>query len=73
MLAGWCRLSHQSTENLTIGRLTVPTRHTIAAMRAAHQLLVRPYFWGKTEHGRTQRPRSFVPASALVAKPGEAR
>jgi cellulose synthase/poly-beta-1,6-N-acetylglucosamine synthase-like glycosyltransferase len=33
--------------------------HSIAALRAAHQLLVRPYFWGKTAHGRTRRPRRY--------------
>jgi cellulose synthase/poly-beta-1,6-N-acetylglucosamine synthase-like glycosyltransferase len=34
--------------------------HSIAALFAAHQLLVRPYFWGKTAHGRTRRPRRFA-------------
>ena len=34
MLAGWCSVFHQSTENLMIGRLTEPTRHRIAAARA---------------------------------------
>ena len=33
--------------------------HSIAALRAAHQLLFRPYFWGKTMHGQTRRARSF--------------
>lgn len=33
-LAGWCRVFHQSTENLTIGRLIAPTRANIAAGRA---------------------------------------
>ena len=32
--AGWCRVFHQSTENLMIGRLTEPTRQRIAAARA---------------------------------------
>ena len=34
-LAGWCRVFHQSTENLTIGRLMAPTSATMAAIRAA--------------------------------------
>lgn len=33
--------------------------HSIAALRAAYELLTRPYFWGKTEHGRTRMRRSF--------------
>lgn len=33
--------------------------HSVAALRAAYQLLTRPYFWGKTTHGRTRRHRSF--------------
>lgn len=32
--------------------------HSIAALRAAHQLLFRPYFWGKTAHGRTRQART---------------
>jgi cellulose synthase/poly-beta-1,6-N-acetylglucosamine synthase-like glycosyltransferase len=31
--------------------------HSIAALRAAWQLLVRPYFWGQTMHGRTRQDR----------------
>jgi glycosyltransferase XagB len=31
--------------------------HSIAALRAAYQLLVRPYFWGQTQHGRTRQER----------------
>ena len=30
-LAGWCNVFHQSTENLIIGRLTIPTIARIAA------------------------------------------
>jgi hypothetical protein len=30
MLAGWCRVFHQSTENLIIGTFTKPTRARIA-------------------------------------------
>jgi cellulose synthase/poly-beta-1,6-N-acetylglucosamine synthase-like glycosyltransferase len=31
--------------------------HSAAAVRAAYELLTRPYYWGKTEHGRTRLPR----------------
>ena len=30
IVAGWCKVFHQSTENLTIGRFTEPTRINIA-------------------------------------------
>ena len=30
IVAGWCSVFHQSTENLTIGRVTDPTRINIA-------------------------------------------
>lgn len=33
--------------------------HSVASLRAAWQLLTRPYFWGKTAHGRTRRARRF--------------
>jgi hypothetical protein len=33
--------------------------HSVAAVRAAYELMTRPYFWGKTEHGRTRLPRQF--------------
>lgn len=33
--------------------------HTIATLRAAHELLTRPYFWAKTPHGRTRLARNF--------------
>lgn len=33
--------------------------HSIATVRALHELLVRPYFWAKTEHGRTKMRRSL--------------
>lgn len=33
--------------------------HSIATMRALHELLFRPYFWAKTEHGRTKMRRSL--------------
>lgn len=31
--------------------------HAIATLRAAHELLTRPYFWAKTPHGRTRIER----------------
>jgi len=31
--------------------------HSIATLRALHELLFRPYFWAKTEHGRTRMRR----------------
>ena len=31
--------------------------HSVASLRAAHQLMFRPYFWGKTAHGRTRARR----------------
>jgi hypothetical protein len=33
------------------------TMHAIATVRAAHELLTRPYFWAKTAHGRTRVER----------------
>lgn len=33
--------------------------HSIATIRALHELLFRPYFWAKTEHGRTKMRRSL--------------
>jgi hypothetical protein len=31
--------------------------HSAATVRAAHELLTRPYFWAKTAHGRTRVTR----------------
>lgn len=36
--------------------------HSLAAAKAAWELLRRPYFWGKTEHGQTRLPRRIRPA-----------
>ena len=36
--------------------------HSVAALRAAHQLMFRPYFWGKTAHGRTRARRRIETA-----------
>lgn len=33
--------------------------HSVAALRAAHQLLFRPYYWGKTTHGQTRQARTI--------------
>ncbi len=33
--------------------------HSVASFRAGWQLLTRPYFWGKTMHGRTRQARSL--------------
>jgi cellulose synthase/poly-beta-1,6-N-acetylglucosamine synthase-like glycosyltransferase len=33
--------------------------HSLAALSAAHQLVVRPYYWGKTAHGKTKKARRF--------------
>jgi cellulose synthase/poly-beta-1,6-N-acetylglucosamine synthase-like glycosyltransferase len=35
--------------------------HSAAALNAAQQLIFRPYFWGKTTHGRTRQKRTFAP------------
>ena len=35
--------------------------HSLATLRAAHELLVRPSFWAKTEHGRS-RVRKTAPS-----------
>lgn len=41
--------------------------HSLAALRAAYELLVRPYFWGKTVHGKTRHARSLWPMAAASA------
>lgn len=33
--------------------------HSLAAIRAAIQLIRDPFYWGKTEHGQTRKARSF--------------
>jgi hypothetical protein len=48
--------------HLLAAQLLVPvywTMHSLAALRAGWQLLTRPYFWGKTAHGQTQKKRRF--------------
>jgi hypothetical protein len=34
--------------------------HSVASLQAAYQLITRPYFWGKTTHGKTKQMRTFV-------------
>lgn len=34
--------------------------HSVATLRAAQELLTRPYFWAKTPHGRTRLERTFA-------------
>ena len=34
--------------------------HSVAAVRALHELLTRPYFWAKTAHGQTRLARRVV-------------
>jgi len=44
MLAGWCRVFHQSTENLIIGRLIDPTITKTAVIFSATLILVNEFF-----------------------------
>jgi hypothetical protein len=44
MLAGWCRVFHQSTENLIIGRLMDPTITKTAVIFSATLILVKEFF-----------------------------
>lgn len=41
--------------------------HSVATVRALHELVARPYFWAKTEHGRTRMRRS--PEAAPLPAP----
>lgn len=41
--------------------------HSLATLRAAHELLVRPFFWAKTEHGQTRVIRQGLPPEVPVA------
>lgn len=47
--------------------------HSLATMQAALQLVRRPSFWAKTEHGRTQQPRITFGRRPAVRKPRRAR
>jgi hypothetical protein len=44
--------------------------HSLAALNAAYELLAKPYFWGKTEHGRTRRARRVAPENPREAAIG---
>ena len=44
MLAGWCRVFHQSTENLIIGRLIDPTIIKTAVIFSATFIFVKEFF-----------------------------
>ena len=37
--------------------------HSVATLRAIHQLVWRPYYWGKTTHGMTRLARRFTDLS----------
>lgn len=59
VVAGMLRLGQPQ---LLIHQLGLPlywVLHSIATMRALYELLVRPYFWAKTEHGRTRMQREL--------------
>jgi len=73
-VAGLLRLGQP---RLLIRQLGLPLYwllHSIATVRALHELLVRPYFWAKTEHGRTRMRRPLgeaapsTPASAIAGE-----
>lgn len=56
-IAGMLRLGQPQ---LLIHQLGLPLYwilHSIATVQALYELLVRPYFWAKTEHGRTRMQR----------------
>jgi cellulose synthase/poly-beta-1,6-N-acetylglucosamine synthase-like glycosyltransferase len=43
--------------------------HTIAAVRAAIELITRPIYWAKTTHGVTRLSRSTAPAGEMALTP----
>jgi glycosyltransferase XagB len=58
VVAGLARLERR---DLLVQQLLLPVYwllHSVAAVRALWELLTRPYFWAKTEHGRTRAKRS---------------
>jgi hypothetical protein len=60
--AGLMRLDRR---RLLLFQLTLPfywVLHSAATVRAAHELLIRPFFWAKTEHGCTRLERSRAEA-----------
>ena len=44
ILAGWCKVFHQSTENLIMGRLTEPTKTNTAVIFSAKLMFVNEFF-----------------------------
>jgi cellulose synthase/poly-beta-1,6-N-acetylglucosamine synthase-like glycosyltransferase len=59
VVAGLIRLQRP---RLLILQLTLPlywVLHSAATLRAAHELLTRPFFWAKTEHGKARRRRGM--------------
>lgn len=66
MIAGLVRLRRP---DLLPAQLALPlywVLHSIATVRAAHELLTRPYFWAKTTHGKTRIERAVVPEDEPV-------
>ncbi len=62
VIAGLVRLNR---EDLLWWQLLLPVYwvlHSISAFRAVVELLTRPYFWAKTEHGRTRVRRNVAGA-----------
>jgi hypothetical protein len=60
MTVGLVRLGQQ---RLLLHQIALPVYwmlHSVATLRAAHELLVRPFFWAKTEHGKTRMTRTFA-------------
>jgi hypothetical protein len=50
-------LSRVGRPRLIVAQLLLPLYwllHSVAALRAGRELLVRPYFWSKTGHGQTR-------------------
>jgi glycosyltransferase XagB len=43
--------------------------HSLAAVRAGYELLTRPFFWAKTEHGRTRIDRGVRPVRQNQVSP----
>src|SRR5690606_31767483 len=67
VIAGLVRLKRH---DLLAAQLLLPVYwllHSVASVRALGELLTRPYFWAKTEHGRTRLRRS-VNAANLPAQ-----
>jgi cellulose synthase/poly-beta-1,6-N-acetylglucosamine synthase-like glycosyltransferase len=59
VVAGLIRLRRS---RLLLLQLTLPlywVLHSAATLRAAHELLTRPFFWAKTEHGKARQRRGM--------------